>query len=53
LIAGDLILAINGTITEGLDLQGAVAAIRGPVGSIVTLAINRNGAIFSVSIVRG
>jgi carboxyl-terminal processing protease len=39
--AQDVILAIDGESTEGMDLNDAVSKIRGPVGSEVTLTIRR------------
>lgn len=44
LIAGDYILAINGTSTEGMLTEEAVTLIRGPKGSTVTLKIGRISA---------
>lgn len=41
--AGDLILKIDGTSTEGLDVASAVKMIRGPKGSVVTLTLMRSG----------
>lgn len=39
----DIILKINATSTEGLDVQSAVKIIRGPVGTQVTLTVFREG----------
>lgn len=41
--AGDVILEINGSSTEGMSVDGAVNIIRGPVGQKVTLSIGRQG----------
>lgn len=41
--AGDQIVSINGTSTVGMDVSTAVAAIRGPSGTQVTLSIMRSG----------
>jgi carboxyl-terminal processing protease len=41
LLAGDAILAINGTSTEGMTVEGAVMLIRGKGGTTVTLTIGR------------
>lgn len=41
--AGDQILAINGSSTEGMDIDSAVNIIRGDPGTIVTLTIMRSG----------
>lgn len=50
--AGDLIAAINGKSTEGLSVDAAVAAIRGPIGTTVTLTIVRGGKPIDFKIVR-
>ena len=39
----DLIVGINGSSTETMSVNDAVSAIRGPVGSIVTLTVMRTG----------
>lgn len=41
LLAGDYILGINGTSTEGMLTEEAVTLIRGPKGTTVTLKIGR------------
>jgi carboxyl-terminal processing protease len=43
-LAGDLILKINGEDTEGLTLQDAVVRLRGPVGEVVSLTVQHRGA---------
>ena len=43
LMPKDWITAINGTSTDGMSVNDAVNLIRGPVGSVVTLSIYRNG----------
>jgi carboxyl-terminal processing protease len=50
--AGDRILRINGTSTQGMALQEAVSRIRGPEGSTVRLAVARADREFEVNIVR-
>ena len=50
--AGDQIIAINGTSTQGLDVDTAVDDIRGPIGSTVDLTIVRNGKPLDFKIVR-
>jgi carboxyl-terminal processing protease len=42
--AGDLVIAVDGTSLDGLTLDAAIAKIRGPRGSLVTLTIERGGA---------
>jgi len=39
----DLILKIDGTSTQGMDVGAAVSKIRGPKGSIVTFTVMRQG----------
>ncbi|MDP2598517.1 MAG: S41 family peptidase [Candidatus Liptonbacteria bacterium] len=43
LSAGDAILAINATSTDGISISKAVRLIRGPIGSTVNLTIMRDG----------
>jgi carboxyl-terminal processing protease len=43
LMAGDVLVAINGTSTDGMGVDQAVGLIRGPEGSEVTLTIFRAG----------
>lgn len=44
LIAGDRVLAVDGTPLEGKSLYDAITLIRGPAGSQVILLIERRGA---------
>ena len=39
ILAGDLILAINGTLTKGMSLPDAVKLLKGPAGSSLTLTV--------------
>jgi carboxyl-terminal processing protease len=48
----DVILAIDGESTEGMELNDAVSKIRGPVGSSVTLTIRRGEEQLEVPITR-
>ncbi|NJL46836.1 MAG: S41 family peptidase [Leptolyngbyaceae cyanobacterium SM2_5_2] len=48
----DVILAIDGEPTEGMELNDAVNKIRGPVGSEVTLTIRRGEQNLEVPITR-
>jgi carboxyl-terminal processing protease len=50
--AGDQILAINGTSTEGMSTDEAVADIRGAVGTTVSFVLNRAGKEVDVKVVR-
>lgn len=50
--AGDRILKIDGTATDGMALQEAVGRIRGPAGTRVKLVIGRPDQTFEVEITR-
>jgi carboxyl-terminal processing protease len=52
--SGDIVVAIDGTSTDGMSVDQAVKLIRGPVGSKVTLTVVRAGTPqpLSISIVR-
>src|SRR3989344_2193187 len=50
--AGDQIAAIDGTATDGLSVEAAVAAIRGPAGTTVALTLVRAGKVIDIKIVR-
>lgn len=54
LLPGDQIVEVDGESIEGLPLNEAVAGVRGPAGTPVTLGIIREGApnIFQVTLVR-
>ncbi|MFH1246562.1 MAG: S41 family peptidase [Candidatus Liptonbacteria bacterium] len=41
--AGDMVLAINSSSTDGIAVDEAVRRIRGPEGSVVTLTVFREG----------
>jgi carboxyl-terminal processing protease len=43
LLAGDLVLAVDGVPLDGLSVDGARDRIRGPRGTIVTLTVERDG----------
>lgn len=43
LLAGDAIVSISGTTTEGMGIDEAVSLIRGPEGTTVTFKIYRSG----------
>ena len=47
---GDIVVTVNGESIEGLSLPEAVALIRGPEGTVVTLGILHIGAIDPVAI---
>lgn len=48
----DVIIAIDGEVTEGMDLDDAVSRIRGRVGSAVTLTIRRDEEIIDFELIR-
>ncbi len=51
--ADDVILEVNGTVIQNMDVTTAVSLIRGPKGSTVTLKVQRaKEPAFTVSIVR-
>lgn len=50
--AGDYILSINGTSTDGLSVDKAVEEIRGPAGTVVDLSLLRDGHAIQVSLTR-
>ena len=50
--AKDVIVAIDGASTQGMDLNAAVTLIRGRVGSSVTLTIQRNEQLIDFEIER-
>ena len=54
ILAGDFIVAIDGTDVQGLTLQEAVDKMRGPVNSSITLTVQRKAGDkpFEVKIVR-
>jgi len=43
MMTGDLILEIDGVSTEGMKVEEGVSKIRGPIGTVVTLTIFREG----------
>ena len=50
ILAGDIILAVDGESIEGLELLEAVSKIRGPKGSTVSLTVKHIGQLESVII---
>ncbi len=54
LLPGDIILRVNDTVIQNMDVTEAVMLIRGPKGTPVTLEVQRaRQAPFKVTIVRG
>lgn len=52
LMAGDVIVAIDGVSTDGITIDEAVKQIRGKKGTSVTLKIMREGSLSDVTVVR-
>lgn len=52
ILSGDLILAIDGTSTEGMSTDEAVKLIRGPKGTTVTFIIGRDSTTKQIKVVR-
>lgn len=52
LAPGDLITAIDGKPTSGMDASAAASLIRGPAGTRVTISVSRQGGAFSRQIQR-
>ena len=55
IVAGDIILAVDGAALDGLDATDAALLIRGEIGSTVTLTLRRavDGATYTVALTRG
>lgn len=49
---GDLILAVDGTEITGMDLNTAVALIKGEEGTSVTITLQRDEEVFDVEVTR-
>jgi carboxyl-terminal processing protease len=52
LLAGDLVLEVDGVSLDGLTVDGARDRIRGPKGSVVALKIERGGKPLDLSVTR-
>jgi carboxyl-terminal processing protease len=52
LLDGDVITAVDGHATRGKTLEEAVATVRGPKGTVVTLTILRGGDTLDVLVTR-
>lgn len=52
ILAGDKIILINGTSTEGLSTEKAVSQIRGPVGTTVSFLLVRDGKQIKIEVTR-
>jgi C-terminal processing protease CtpA/Prc len=49
---GDLILAVDGKSVVGTVFEGVRAALRGPVGSISRLSVNRSSKVLEIAVER-
>jgi membrane-associated protease RseP (regulator of RpoE activity) len=47
--AGDLIVSVNGTELSAIEPENQVSHLRGETGTSISLVVNRNGDVFSVS----
>ncbi len=52
IVAGDVILKINGASTKNMDIEKAMNMLRGKIGTSVNLVINHRGKIIRKKIVR-
>jgi len=52
IMAGDVVVAVDGTALDGLDVDGALARIRGKKGTVVKLALQRDGRPVELAITR-
>ncbi|MBV8344525.1 MAG: PDZ domain-containing protein, partial [Candidatus Eremiobacteraeota bacterium] len=49
---GDVVTAVNGTPTKGLNVEGVSGLLRGKAGTVVAVSLRRDGAPLAVSITR-
>jgi carboxyl-terminal processing protease len=49
---GDVVTAVNGTPTKGLNVEGVSGLLRGKPGTVVQVGLRRDGAPLAVSITR-
>ncbi len=49
---GDVILAVNGTPTKGLNVEGVSGLLRGKPGTVVAVSLRRDGSPVAASITR-
>jgi carboxyl-terminal processing protease len=52
IVAGDVIVSVNGTSLDGKTIDDATALIKGPADTTVTLGLDRNGQQLQLAIVR-
>jgi carboxyl-terminal processing protease len=51
-LPGDVVVAVDGAAVDGLDVDGALGRIRGKKGTIVNLALQRDGRPVELAITR-
>ncbi len=49
---GDVIVAVNGSTTKGLTVEGVSSMLRGKAGTVVSVSVRRSGIPSVVSIIR-
>ncbi|HEY6325311.1 MAG TPA: S41 family peptidase [Candidatus Cybelea sp.] len=49
---GDVVTAVNGTPTKGLNVEGVSGLLRGKPGTVVAVSLRRDGSSLAVSITR-
>jgi carboxyl-terminal processing protease len=49
---GDVVTAVNGTPTKGLNVEGVSGLLRGKPGTVVAVSLRRDGSPLAVSITR-
>ena len=52
IVAGDVIAGVDGEAVEGRTFDEVTATVRGPAGTDVRLTIDRQGAVFDVTVTR-
>ena len=51
-LPGDVVVAVDGAAVDGLDVDGALGRIRGKKGTVVKLALQRDGSPVELAITR-
>lgn len=53
IVAGDIVTHVDDESIEGLPIQDAIAKVKGPAGTTITLTIRRNTQTLKVTVTRG
>jgi len=53
IMAGDIVIAVDGKTVEGESITETIALIKGPAGTTVSLTISREGTIQEIIVTRG